>query len=409
MEDPPESLIMMRAIDPVEGGGIGHVRPRVFIHCQYVYGIGHYVRAVELARGLSEQFDVFLLNGGEIVPNYGLPPRVTCLQLPAIYKKEKSNHLIPVDPSLNLDDCLRARQSLLEQLVDRFEPDVLITEHFPFGNLFEKEVMALIDRVKRRKRSAKIVSSVRDVVESEKGSLRDEHICSVLNEWYDMILVHSDDRLIPFYSSFPLMAKIEIPLHYTGYVVQAITPRPSRADPPLLVVSVGGGRMGDELLYAVLSAHRKVASQWCHQTVLFTGAFQEDIQRLHRRLEEEGSPDITIHAFDRDDYRQTLAVATGVICLGGYNSLLEAVSARLRVLIYERAFHGANREQALRAALFQRSGLIRLLSPDDLSIERLAARILALSERSQNPDVDVRIDGAERTRVLLERLLNGTP
>jgi predicted glycosyltransferase len=396
----------MDALDPAAGGGRGGARPRVFIHCQYVYGIGHYVRSVELARGMSEAFDVYLLNGGEVVPNYDFPPRVTGVQLPAIYKKEESNQLIPVDPSLSLEDCFRARADLLERLVDQLEPDVLVTEHFPFGNLFEKEVMALIERVKSRKRNAKIVSSVRDIVESEQGSQRDGHVCSVLNQWYDMVLVHSDERLVPFSSSFPLVEKIEIPVHHTGYVVQAVTPRAPRADPPLLVVSVGGGRVGEELLYAVLDAHRKVASQWRHQVILFAGAFQRDVERLHRRLEEVGSPEVTIHAFDRDDYRQMLSVATGVICLGGYNSLLEAVSARLQVLIYGRVFHGGNREQALRNTLFQRLGLIRLLSPEDLSVDRLAAQIVALSEGPRSPDVEVRIDGAERTRELLERHLN---
>ena len=380
-------------------------RPRVAIHCQYVYGIGHYVRSLQLARGLSKGFDVFLLNGGEVVPNYNLPPCVSCLQLPEIRKEETSPCLLPVDRSWTLDDCFRARANVLEDFVNENPPDILITEHYPFGDLFETEVMRLIADVKKRKRDARIVSSVRDVVESETGSCRDRHVCSVLNQIYDMVLVHSDERMVPFSTSFPLVHRIEIPVHHTGYIVQPVESRAVRDDPPLLLVSIGGGTVGGELLDAVLDAHERVAKEWRHQMVLFAGAFQKDIRHLRRRSEEVGNGQVTIRAFDRDGYRDMLASASGVICLGGYNSILEAVSAGLPTLVYERTFHGSNREQAVRTALFERSGLIRRLSPKDLSIDRIVPRILALLECPRSPHNSVRMDGAENSRLLLNRLM----
>lgn len=378
---------------------------RILIHCQYIYGIGHYVRSVELARGLSKRFDVFLLNGGEIVPNYHLPPEVTSFQLPAIFKEEKADYLSPVDPSLSLDDCFEARALMIERLVCQIEPDILITEHFPFGLLFEIEVMTLIAQVKKCKPKARIVSSVRDVIESEEGGQQDAYICSLLNQKYDMVLVHGDKYIVPFSSSFPLVDKIKIPVHYTGYVVRAVAPRIPKADPPLLMVSVGGGRMGDELLYAALDAHRIVAKQWRHRLVLFTGAFQQDVGKLHTRVKEYGYEDVTINVFDQEHYYQILAVASAIICLGGYNSLLEAVSAHLPILVYQRKFYGKNNEQELRATLFQRSGLVRILSPDDLAIDRMAAQILGFTENHEIPNNFVKIDGATMSRILLERLL----
>ena len=395
----------MPVIDPNTWSGRRRVRPRILIHCQYVYGIGHYVRSVELARGLSEGFDVFLLNGGEMIPNYDPPPEVTCFQLPAIYKEEQADHLSPVDPSLSLDHCIEARASLIERLVWQIAPDILITEHFPFGLLFEFEVMTLIAQVKKCKPKARIVSSVRDVIESEEGGQQDSYICSLLNQNYDTVLVHGEEYIVPFSASFPLLDKIKIPVHYTGYVVRAIAPRIPKADPPVLVVSVGGGRMGGELLYAVLDAHRSVAKQWQHQLVLFTGAFQWDAQKLHTRAKKYCHSDVAINEFDQEHYRRVLAAASAVICLGGYNSLLEAVSAHLPILVYQRKFHGNNNEQKLRSTLFQRSGLVRVLSPDDLAVDRMAVQIVELVENHESPDNCVRIDGAVKARILLEMLL----
>jgi len=380
-------------------------KPKIIIHCQYVYGIGHYVRSVELARGLSEGFDVFLLNGGEAVPNYDLPQDVSCFQLPAIYKEEQADHLSPVDPSLSLAACFEARASLIEQMVYQIEPDILITEHFPFGLLFAIEVMTLIGLVKKCKPKARIVSSVRDIIESENGGPQDAYICSLLNRNYDMVLVHGDKYIVPFHSSFPLADKINIPIYYTGYVVRAVTPKTTKAEPPLLLVSVGGGRMGEELLYAVLDAHRIVAKQWKHHLVLFAGAFQQNIEQLHARVKECGYEDVTINAFDHAHYHQMLASTTAVICLGGYNSLLEAVSAGLPVLVYQRKFHGNNNEQALRATLLQRAGLVRILYPEDLVVERMVARILGLTEAGEMTNVRIKTDGAMMSRNLLEKLL----
>jgi predicted glycosyltransferase len=402
---PLELWISMPVIDPNTFNGKRSAKPSVLIHCQYVYGIGHYVRALELARGLSERFEIFLLNGGERVPNYDLPPKVTCFRLPAIYKHEQGDRLLPVDPSLGLDDCFKARASLIERLVCRLEPDILITEHFPFGLLFETEVMTLIALVKQRNPKARIVSSVRDVIESEEGGQQDTYICSLLNRWYDMVLVHSDHHIVPFALSFPLVEEIKIPVHHTGYVVSSIPPRVPKADPPLLVVSVGGGRLGEELLYAVLDAHRNVADRWRHRLALFSGAFQKDVGNLKDHVESYGHGQVTVHEFDREHYRHMLAAASGVICLAGYNSLLEAVSARLPVLVYQRKFHGKNKEQALRSTLFQRAGLVGLLSPDDLSVGRMTARIMAFAKNPASPDHRIRMDGSTKARKLLEALM----
>ncbi|VAW74531.1 hypothetical protein MNBD_GAMMA12-219 [hydrothermal vent metagenome] len=380
-------------------------KPQVLIYCQYVYGIGHYVRAVELARGLCRFFNVVLLNGGEAVPNYDLPPEVSCCQLPAIYKQEQADYLSPVDPALSWQECVEARSIIIDRLVCQLAPDILITEHFPFGLLFEFEAIPLITQVKQCNPKARIVSSVRDVIEAKDGGQQSTHSCSLLNQYYDMVLVHSDENIIPFSSSFPLEKKINIPVQYTGYVVRAIIPQTPKADPPQLLVSVGGGRLGEELLYAVLEAHRIVVKQWRYDLILFTGAFQKDIPKLNACAEKYHNLNVAINRFNQEHYRQVLASASAVICMGGYNSLLEAVTAQLPVLIYNRQFHGNNKEQDLRTALFQKFGLVRTLSPDNLCPEQMAARILALVKEPQIPVQSVQVNGAITARKILQSLL----
>ncbi len=381
-------------------------KQRIIIHCQYVYGIGHFVRAVELASFLSKHFNVFLLNGGEPIMNYAVPDEVFFFQMPSLYKNENSNQLIPVDNSLDLKKCFDMRSAMIEQLVNMTCPDLLITEHFPFGLLFETEVMNLIKHIKSNNPNSKIVSSVRDVIESENGGEKDAFICALLNEWYDVILVHSDERIVPFKASFPLTDQIKVPLYHTGYVVQSISPSRLENCLPILLVSIGGGRMGNELLYAMIEAHKLITCHWQHKLVLFIGAFQRDDQMLQSVVNKNDMTNITLLSFDKNSYLQNLAKASAVVCMGGYNSVLEAVSTGVPVLIYNRKFLGNNKEQELRSALFQKCGLVKSFGEEDLAQERLATKVIDIIKDTTLSHRNIKFNGAEVTCKILQELVN---
>lgn len=345
-------------------------RKSVLIHCQYVYGIGHFVRAVELARSFSRCFDVHLVSGGEPVPNFPLPDGVRFTQLPAIFKEETSASLIPVDNTIGLGACFDMRAHMLAELVSTSPPDILVTEHFPFGLLFETEALALIGQVRSARSGALVVSSVRDVIESERGSTMDAHVCQLLNRFFDLVMVHGDARVVGLRASFPLIERVAVPIVYTGYVVAPAAKLRPRTGPPLLVAAIGGGRIGQELLSALATSHLELVPYWQHDLLLFRGAFS---QAVDLPIIEGAS--LRVCAFDRAAYRQSLAEANGVICLGGYNSVLEALSMSLPTLVYKRSFMGNNREQALRAELFAASGLVKTFDESDLAADKLASML----------------------------------
>lgn len=348
------------------------MRPSILIHCQYVYGIGHFVRAVELARSLRGDFDVHLVSGGEPVPNFTLPEGIAFTQLPPIFKDEATGQLRSVDPAVDLGTCLARRADMLGQLVQDRTPSIVITEHFPFGLLFEDEVVGMLGRVRRLRPDAMVVSSVRDVIESAQGGKDDAHTCELIDQWFDLIVVHGDARAIPLRASFPLIDRIKTPYVHTGYVVEPAQPRRVRAELPLLVGAIGGGRVGQELLAALMAAHREACASWPHELLLFRGAFEHDTT-----APGAAPGQVRIQPFDRGAYRQALAEAAGLICLGGYNSVLEALSMSLPALVYKRRFLGTNREQALRADFFRQSKLVMTIEEHDLATQVLAWRIVS--------------------------------
>lgn len=380
---------------------------KIIIHCQYVYGIGHLVRTVELARGLSKYFQVFIFNGGETVPNFYLPKVIKFIQLPAIYKEENSNSLSPVDSSTSIEECFQNRRIIIEKNVEEIKADILITEHFPFGLLFENEVTSLISKVKLLNPSSKIISSVRDIIESNGGGKNDEYIAELINKLYDLVLVHGDVNYAHLKHSFSQIARIAVPICHTGYIVRPI-PRNMKieAKHPIILASIAAGRLGNELLEALIASHLLIKEKIEHKLILFSGAFQNDFKQHEKTIIDLNSKDIRFHCFDSTMYLNYLSQADLVISLGGYNSIIESISAKKNMLVYQRGFSGGNEEQDLRIKLFEDLGCLKVLKRHDLNIKILPEAILNSIKKNRFPELNLNINGVQNSTELILGLMN---
>ncbi|PHM08684.1 glycosyl transferase, partial [Nostoc sp. 'Peltigera malacea cyanobiont' DB3992] len=43
---------------------------RIMFYCQHILGMGHLVRSREIVRGLTKDFQVCFINGGEIIQGF---------------------------------------------------------------------------------------------------------------------------------------------------------------------------------------------------------------------------------------------------------------------------------------------------------------------------------------------------
>src|SRR5262245_17448303 len=255
---------------------------KILFYSQHVLGIGHFVRAMEIARGLPN-CKIRFLNGGESVEGFPYPPWVELVNLPPVKPDAGLNFIQSTDPSQSLDDLKRSRLEALLSEFDSFDPDVLIIELFPFGRRqFVFELMPLLARTRLRRNSTKVVCSVRDILVTQPEHLHhEEWVCNVLNRYFDMVLVHSDPTFHTLEETFSRVADIRTEIRYTGYVVQT----PDEHGPatnadghlrgakrhPSIVVSVGGGRVGYELLASAVNASRALEEFTPHEMLVLTG------------------------------------------------------------------------------------------------------------------------------------------
>lgn len=379
-------------------------KPKIVIHCQYVYGIGHFVRTIELAKGLCNYFSVSILNGGESVPNFDIPSEINLIPLPAIYKQENVSYLSPVDSTYSIEECFKKRRDIIENSLSNLKPDIIITEHFPFGLLFEDEVVQLISTAKSLNSNVKVVCSVRDIIESASGNIKDNITVKLLNKWYDLLLIHGDEKYFHLKNTFSRYNEISIPNYHTGYIVKSIEQKVKRDNlKPIILASIAGGRLGKELLNVLIKNHSAVNKKTTHKLILFTGAFESSFEELTDEIKKLSYNDIELFAFDRKSYLGYFSQADLVISLGGYNSIIESISNRKRLLVYQREFTQGNEEQDLRLNLFKEMGVLNVISSKNLNNCNLADSIIQSLNNNIDRDINLNVNGvAFSTELILE-------
>ena len=356
------------------------------------------MRTIQLATILVDEFDVYLLNGGQIIGQFPIDRRIQIINMPAIYKNEKLNELIPVDNELNLEQCLGKRKQIISDTLEMIVPDVIITEHFPFGFLFKEEALSYISNAKAINKNVKVVASVREVIENNNGNPNDYITIEILNKEYDLLLIHGDENIINIKESFPSINLIKIKYTHTGYIVRHIENLNRKSEQYNILVSVGAGRLGSELLQKVIDSFNFLNKSQIKLT-LFTGVFQEN-----KHLLEVVRNNIEVLEFNRELYLSKLASCDIVISLGGYNSMIEAISLNKKLLVYNREFAGSNLEQDIRISTFKKLNLIDSF-PFETTPEQLANKILETANDRNKKVIKINFQGATNSFNEIKKLM----
>ena len=374
----------------------------VLVHVQHLLGIGHLTRTATLARALAaEGVAVTVATGGEPVPGVGFGG-ARLVQLPSARVADRRFSELLDEHGAPAGDAWKAlRRDRLLALYEEVDPDIVVTELFPFGRRqLRFELLPLLERCaadRARTGRPRVACSVRDILVASPKPERNREMLERVRRYYDRVLVHGDPRFIPFDTTFPHAGEIADRIAYTGYVVARDAakassrapgrdgpgskpgPRPPEAptaparDPETggeVIVSAGGGAVGGRLLEAALAARPRTAladTSW-H---LLAGANLPEPD--FRSLVARAPGGVTVERF-RPDFGSLLRRARLSISQGGYNTLMEVLDAGLRAVVVPYA-GGLETEQTLRAGLLAARGLIEVVDEDALDAGSLAVAV----------------------------------
>ncbi len=388
---------------------------KVMFYCQHVLGMGHLVRSLEIVQALNE-YEVYFLNGGELLPEVQIPPAIHVINLPPIKSDSEFEGLQSADSTLPLEEIKRARLNLILLEFDRIQPEVLILELFPFGRKrFAFELVPLLARIRLLGGKTKVVCSLRDILVSKSDQTRhEEWVVALMNRYFDLLLVHSDPTFQTLDETFSQTQALACDIQYTGFVAQMAPPSQTEPleyipnDPegtPLIVVSIGGGRVGYELVECAVKASGQLRSSLPHRMVIFTGPYMSEKEYSNLQQLVRGKPHIVLQRYT-NQFLSYMNSADLSISMAGYNTCMNIVSTGVRALVLPFMGRG-NEEQLIRTRKLEEQGKVIGLDPPKLDSDYLMRKIeerLRTSSCLQESSID--IQGAENTSILIKELIH---
>jgi predicted glycosyltransferase len=389
-------------------------QPRVLIYCQHVLGMGHLIRSMAIARALKNCAVTFI-NGGESLSGIDVPTSIHIENLPSISSDSEFQKLNIHNHGMTLDEVKQTRKHRLLELYESIRPDVLLIELFPFGRKqFAFELLPLLAHIRLAGRSTRVVCSLRDILVTKPDQVRHEDwVVSLMNRYFDLLLIHSDPTFQTLDETFSRCSDLQCDIQYTGFVAQdseeesnlsMTAPAPSSQDIPLILASVGGGRVGYDLLASTVQASSLLTIP--HRLTVCTGPYMPDEQfEALRRLARQ-HPHTEVQRFT-PRFQTLMHQAALSISMAGYNTCMNLLKTGTRALVLPFTGH-KNDEQTIRAKKLEHRGLLQVLKPDDLTPDRLAARMMA-SLTTPSPDQhSINTDGANHTAATIESLATQT-
>jgi predicted glycosyltransferase len=376
-------------------------RPAILFYCQHSLGMGHLVRSLALAESLAKRFRVVLLNGGRLPKGITVPLNIETVNLPPLGMDE-GGRLVSNDKRISVERALDRRQRTIRESFADLRPAVVFVELFPFGRKkFAGELLPILERARRPETRALVVCSSRDILVSGRKDQQqhDDRAAAWANEYFDLILVHSDPRFARFEDSFHPHIPLRVPVKYTGFVVpRARTPAPKQSTRKAIVVSAGGGIVGEPLLRLAIEAHSQFADDPRIEMKVIGGPLlpRESWQLLRNLSRTKARLKLVKQV---SDLSGELTGAALSISQAGYNTCLDVVRAGVPALLVPFA-RGNEDEQHKRALRLQDLGLVKVLAKKEQTAEGLANEIRRLLKFKFAKAV-LDLNGAERSLELI--------
>jgi predicted glycosyltransferase len=386
-------------------------RLRFLLYSQSLTGTGHFVKTHEIARALAPDHDVHFVDGGRPFPRPKSPGSLTFLSIPRIYRR--AGRLASLDPGETIDDVMARRGRALLDGVERLRPDVLLIDQFPFFKWdLRDEIFSLIERARAGHRQLKVVCSTWELPRGtglDPSAPPPRLVLDAFRTHFDGLLIHADPRLVSLADYVPWAREIPVPIEYSGYVSEKLEAagdpgeHPAGRDGGLVIVSTGGASLPSLLRHSI-EAWQHLGAEGAtgdRTMVIFLPPFPQhsDLDQLPP-LPRDGR--IRLEPFSHD-FLRWMAAAEVSISQAGYNTCTNVLETRVRAILVP---NPATLDQVIRARRMAQLGLARTLDVQDLDSDRLAATILdALA--APRPVHDLDLQGAERTRALLEKMVEG--
>lgn len=373
-------------------------KKRIVFYSQHLVGVGHHFRNRQIISALTDDYEIYFVDGGRQVSGMTLPKSVQTYHLTPVFKDLTTGCL--TSATGDIQTVLKARQQALINLIARLCPNIFIIEYFPFARWeLADELLAAIRKARFVNPDVRVICSLRDVPRCPPDPSR---VCSILNRHFQALLIHADPQVTRLANHFPHTDNIQIPVHYTGYVTEPLngTGHCLQSQNSVLV-SAGGGVDGYDLIKPCIKAWQRLSHKGIvanRKMVIFTGPFLS--QARYAALERmcNGGP-FHLSRFT-SHFLQWMQSADLSISRAGYNTCMNILETRTRSILVPGTLVS---DQEFRAHRLSDLGLAHLLTPQNLTTDTMVKAIVQALSRPP-PVHSIALNGAVTTRDLIRAL-----
>lgn len=358
---------------------------RLMAICHDSVGIGHLRRTLAIAERAVQSIPscrVLVVSGTLHASYYSMPDKIDYVKLPSL-RKGTDYRYCAKSLGVSLQDTISLRSAILTASTAAYRPDVLLIDKSPVGVHGEAETALRL--VRDRYPATRVIYGMRDIEDAPEQTMhewrKNGHL-DALQYLVDEIWVYGDRSVFDVAEAYELPPAITRKLHYVGYIARpgcghdaAGRAHDSNGDGRHLLVTVGGGTDGFRLLDQFLSASPQRALDMKLHTTIVGGPDlpRNEAEQFRRRTA----------AFPNARFIDTApcmiceyARSDVVLCMGGYNTMVEALQCRLPMLVYPRV--EPRLEQYIRARRFAARGCCEMLDPNGVSPDKILDAVARL-------------------------------
>ena len=356
---------------------------RVAMYSHDTFGLGHITRTLRLARATVEAIpsaSVLVLTGSPIAHRLTFPQGVEYVKLPSVRKRGPETY-VPRELSIPFWRLRQMRVRILRDTVRLFRPHILFVDNVPLG--MRGEILPSLEDLK--KHGTALHLNLRDILD-EPGIVRskwaEDGTHEILNSLYDEVHVFGDRSIHDSAAEYGLPVDKTL---FHGYIAPAapaarerVLPTRRRNGLPSVLVTIGGGEDGTEILRCALEAERRLEAVRRLKFDVVLGPLMgvEEAERVRTAARGRGAVSVCEFVEDLSDFMPEYDL---VVSMGGYNTLCEVMARAQRSLVIPRIH--PRREQELRARALEARGILALIHPGELTPERFGRALAESLER----------------------------
>jgi predicted glycosyltransferase len=391
------------------------------MYCHDRFGLGHTSRTLAIASHLAENLancSILVLTDLSIIGRFKFPQNVDYVHLPGIVHNADQRYYAG-NLNIELENTYKIRRKITQSAARTFQPDLIVVERDPFG--LQNEMQRTLSFIREELPQTKVIWGLPDVIGEPEMVVREwnrEGVYEALNRFCDEIWVYGAREIFDLVREYQVPAPVAGKIFYSGYLRSpSVSSRRIHKDiarmdrrKPFVLITTGSGAEGFTLIDCYLRFLECAGGAVPFQTLIVTGPMMRSREKMRLMERARKLPEVIFHRFSKH-ILQYVKYADLVVSNGGFNTLCEILSYRKRAIFVPGMI--PPHEHLLRARIFGRLGLVRFLSPIELTPDSIGETVT--TSVSCNPELapriaraDIPLDGLEKITERI-KLLCGVP